>query len=324
MTKYIYKASLLIVFMCHSFLANAQAILPELKPTAIIDDSVVTLGDLFTDLKEKQDIVVANAPEPGQKILISARHVLKVTRQNNVRWRNSVGVKNITVSRMSTIVSIPELKDKLTAELKNLSYTEKNLDLRFYNKNGKIHLPNGYDVADLTVRNISLDKKSDKFSALIGAPTGGGGETLHTVNGRILRVTMVPTLSKTIRSGEVIKSTDITWTSLPDQQVSRNMIRSQDKLIGMTPRSQIKEGNPIRLNEIDRPVLIKRGSLVKVHFSSAKINLSTLGKAMEKGGLGDVIQVKNNTSNKLISAIVLGPNQVQVNTDASKLVLLNP
>ena len=310
--------------MCHSFLANAQAILPELKPTAIIDDSVVTLGDLFTDLKEKQDIVVANAPEPGQKILISARHVLKVTRQNNVRWRNSVGVKNITVSRMSTIVSIPELKDKLTAELKNLSYTEKNLDLRFYNKNGKIHLPNGYDVADLTVRNISLDKKSDKFSALIGAPTGGGGETLHTVNGRILRVTMVPTLSKTIRSGEVIKSTDITWTSLPDQQVSRNMIRSQDKLIGMTPRSQIKEGNPIRLNEIDRPVLIKRGSLVKVHFSSAKINLSTLGKAMEKGGLGDVIQVKNNTSNKLISAIVLGPNQVQVNTDASKLVLLNP
>lgn len=324
MTKYIHKASLFIVFLCLNLTANAQDLLPELKPSALIDDSVVTLGDLFTDLKEKQDIVVANAPEPGQKILISSRHILKVTRQNNVRWRNSAGVKNIAISRMSTIVNIPELKDKLTAELKNLSYTEKNLDIRFYNRNGKIHLPNGYDVADLSVRNISLDRKSDKFSALIGAPTGSGGEKLHTVNGRILRVTMIPTLAKTIRSGEVIKSSDISWTSLPDQQVSRNIVRNKDKLVGMTPRSQIKEGNPIRLNEIERPVLIKRGSLVKIQFNTAKINLSTLGKALEKGGMGDVIQVKNNASNKLISAIVLGPNQVQVNTGASNLVLLNP
>lgn len=300
-----------------------QEILPEIKATASVDDTVITLGDIFTNLNEKQDLVIGNAPEPGKKLLLSARYILKLTREHNVRWRNSAGVTNIVVSRDSTIVNYTDLKPILSAELKNLYHTDEQLDVRFYNRNGQIHLPNGYDVDDLTIRNISLDQKSDKFSALIGAPTGQGEETQHIVNGRTIKVTMVPSLVKTIRSGDIIKSSDVKWTPLPDSQIGRNIIRSKDKLVGMTPRNQIQEGTPIRLSEVDRPVLVKRGSLVKIHFNTARINLSTIGKAIENGGKGDVIQVKNNSSDKIISAIVLGPNQVQVNINSDTLVLLN-
>ena len=323
MIKKLYITILFLFFINPVVSLNAQETLPELKPAVMIDDSVITLGDIFADMIENQDIVIGQAPEPGKKILISARHILKLTRAHNIRWRNSAGVKNVVVSRVSTVISYSELKPDLEAELKNLYHSSQNLDIRFYNRNGQIHLPNGFDAADINIKNISLDKRSDKFSALIGAPTGSGGETLHTINGRIIRVTMIPSLARTLRSGDVITASDIKWISLPDSQVSRNMIRAQDKLIGMTPRTQIKEGIAIRLNEVNRPILVKRGALVKINFKTARISLSTIGKAIQKGGKGDVIQVKNNASQKIISAIILGPNQVEVYADASSLVLLN-
>ncbi len=324
MIRFITRTILTFFSLIGLSVAYAQDIIPEIKPQTVVDDGVVTLGDIFTDLKVSQDLVIANAPEPGKKIQISARHILQVTRAHNVRWRNSAGVKNVMVSRMSEVVSFADLKPQLTAELKNLYQSDQDMDIRFYNRGGKIHLPTGFDVQDLSIRNISLDRSNDKFSALIGAPTGQGSETLYTVNGRTIRTTTIPTLARTLRSGDVIQASDIAWLAVPEGQVSRNMILSTDKLIGMTPRTQIKQGSPIRLSEVNRPILVKRGALVKINFNTDKISLSTLGKAVEKGGMGDVIQVKNNASNKIVSAIVLGPNLVQVHADASSLVLLNP
>ena len=302
---------------------NAEEALPELKPEAIVDDSVVTLGDLFTDLDEKSELVIANAPEPGKKVIIPARHILKVTRANNVRWKNSAAVKNVIVKRMSTIIVVGELKEILVNELKSNFLTSQEFDIRFYNQNAKIHLPNGYDVFDLTIKNLAIENNGNKFSALIAAPNGNGSEALHKVNGRTLRVSTIPALSNTIRKGSIINTSDIRWVTLPEAQVGRNIIRDTEKLIGMTPRTQIKEGMPIRLSEVNRPTLVKRGALVKINFNTAGISLSAIGKAIENGGKGDVIQVKNNSSDKIITAVVLGENQVQVGNDIANLVLLN-
>ena len=327
MSNKIYKIALFLLLslgiVFKASVALSQDNLPEIKASAVVEDSVVTLGDIFTNLTEKEDLVVGNAPEPGKRLIISARYILKLTRNNNVRWRNSAGIKNVSISRMSTLISYSDLKPKMVDELKNLYQSEQNIELRFYNKNGKIHLPNGYDVDDLTISNIMLDRKSDKFSALVSAPTGQGNSVQHTINGRTLRVSTVPALDRTIRSGEIISAADIKWISVPENQIGRNIIRDKNKLIGMTPRSQIKDGAAIRLSEVNRPVLVKRGSLVNIQFNTARISLSTIGKAIEGGGIGDVIQIKNNVSKKIISAIVSGPNQVQVNAPSNNIVLLN-
>ncbi|MDG1995381.1 MAG: flagellar basal body P-ring formation chaperone FlgA [Emcibacteraceae bacterium] len=320
MIKKIFISVLLTCFIGPSL--SAQEILPEIKASAIVDDSVVTLGDIFLGLAEKQDLVIANAPEPGQKNLIAARHVLKLTRANGVRWRNSAGVKNIVITRMSTVVTVRELKDAISDELKNHYLTSQGFDIRFYNQNAKIYLPNGYDAQDIEVKHLTIDKQGSKFSATVGAPTGSGSHTLHKINGRTMKVAMIPSLRDTTRNGSIINASDIQWVSVPESQIGRNIIRTSDHLIGMTPRTQIKEGMPIRLSEVNRPMLVKRGALVKIHFNTSAISLSTIGKAIENGGQGDVIQVKNNTSNKIITAVVLGENQVQVGNAASSLVLL--
>jgi flagellar basal body P-ring formation protein FlgA len=161
------------------------------------------------------------------------------------------------------------------------------------------------------------------FLSAIAVPDGSGNETLQTVTGRAIRVSTIPSLSRTIRNGDVIKESDIKWLTVPAAQVGNNMIRSKDQLIDMTPRNQINAESPIRLSDIQRPILVKRGNLVKINFSSDKLSLTTMGKAMESGGIGDVIRVINTTSNKTISAIISGPDQVEVSLGSNNLIVLN-
>lgn len=321
MIKILFKT----IVISAAFISNvmAQDILPELKPEALVNDTVITLGDLFRDLDEKSDLVIASAPEPGKRVLIPARQVLAVTRANDIRWNNSAAVKNVIVKRMSTILTVHDLKDILVNAIQDQYLGFQEFDVRFYNQNTKIHVPNGYDVSDLEIKDLVLDSKNSKFTAMIAAPTGAGTETLYKINGRTMKVALIPTLGTTLRKGSIINASNINWVSVPESQVGRNIIRNEDQLVGMTPRTQIREGAPIRLSEVNRPTLVKRGALVKINFNTNKISLSTIGKAVQDGGKGDVIQVKNPSSNKIITAVVLGENQVQVGNDLGSLVLLN-
>jgi flagella basal body P-ring formation protein FlgA len=78
---------------------------------------------------------------------------------------------------------------------------------------------------------------------------------------------------------------------------------------------------PIRANEIRRPEVVAKGSLVSVLFSGHGLSLSTTGQAMEAGGQGDVIQVMNLQSRKTLPATITGANQVQV---ASRARVIGP
>ena len=65
------------------------------------------------------------------------------------------------------------------------------------------------------------------FLSAIAVPDGSGNETLQTVTGRAIRVSTIPSLSRTIRNGDVIKESDIKWLTVPAAQVGNNMIRNK-------------------------------------------------------------------------------------------------
>jgi flagella basal body P-ring formation protein FlgA len=57
---------------------------------------------------------------------------------------------------------------------------------------------------------------------------------------------------------------------------------------------------------------VTKGNLVTIEMRNAGMSLSTQGKALEEGSLGDVIRVTNISSNKIIEAKVNGTNRVDV------------
>ena len=65
-------------------------------------------------------------------------------------------------------------------------------------------------------------------------------------------------------------------------------------------------------DEIEPPRLVEKGSIVSVTYRLANMSLSTRGRALEDGALGEIIKIVNPRSHRTIEVEVTGANQAQV------------
>jgi len=84
-----------------------------------------------------------------------------------------------------------------------------------------------------------------------------------------------------------------------------------DDLIGMATRRVLHAGESVRLEDVRRPTLVAKGSTVTMSFEAPGIILTTMGRAMSEGGLGETVTVQNPASFRQVSAVVTGPGQVR-------------
>ncbi len=296
--------------------------LADVRANATVDKSTVTLGDVLENLDQGRDIWVMNAPAPGQKTTLSTRYLASLTREHNVYWQNSRGVRQITITRKGQSFKHAEFEPLIMQKLNDMDMPGNKTGISFDSKNAAIYLPEDSSLDDISLKKFTFTRRTGKFTALLSVPVGDGSFTTATVRGRTHAISYVPALNKVITPGQHIAAQDITWVSMPTLSIGRNIIRDKSQLIGMTPRRGLRSVTPLRLSDLERPKIVLRGKVIRIFFRSGKISLSALGKAIESGGKGDVIRVMNSKSHKTIEAVVTGPGQVQVITAQSDLAQL--
>lgn len=132
--------------------------------------------------------------------------------------------------------------------------------------------------------------------------------------GRFQRMVAVPVLNRRLLADDVITKSDIIYVDLPENRLRSDTIKDVSLLVGQSPRRVISNERPIRTHEIERPVVIKRGKLLQVHFYNKGLHISTLAEAREDGAMGDVIRVQNIDSNAVMQARVLSDANAEVVT----------
>lgn len=93
---------------------------------------------------------------------------------------------------------------------------------------------------------------------------------------------------------------------------SRPFTRIED-VIGKQTNRTIEANEVVATSAVDRPTLIKRGSAIRLIFESGSLRVETAGVAEEAGKAGELIQVKNTASGKILRGIVLDGRQVRLN-----------
>lgn len=86
-----------------------------------------------------------------------------------------------------------------------------------------------------------------------------------------------------------------------------------DDVVGKQSTRSIQIDDVITANAIERPTLLKRGSPIILVFDSGSLRVETQGVAEEGGKIGDLIQVKNPASGKMLRGLVLDGHNVRVN-----------
>lgn len=108
-----------------------------------------------------------------------------------------------------------------------------------------------------------------------------------------------------INRGETIQRNQLQTQETDIARIQRGFYHRLDQITGMGAKRRIRANQILSPDLIDQPQLIKRGEKIKIIANRDGISASMPGEALEKGGEGEVIRVKNLSSGKTIEAKVV-------------------
>ena len=289
----------------------------RLKAEAVVDDTVVRLGDLFDgiELPGLAETPVARAPELGREIDIGARWLLAVARAHDLDWQPRSRFERITLRRASQTIGTEEIEAAVRVALEDRAMDHR-LELVLDNPGLSLQLP-GASEASLAVTGLSHDPDSGRFVAHIAAPANGQPFARISVTGRAMQLTEVPVLRRNLNPGDVIRADDIEWITLRVNRLSRSTVSDQGSLIGMSPRRPIRSQQIIRTTDLQTPIVVAKNSLVTIRLQTQRMELTVRGRALEDGAQADVVRVMNTTSNSVVNAVVIDTGTVVVTPTAA-------
>lgn len=117
-----------------------------------------------------------------------------------------------------------------------------------------------------------------------------------------------------IRRGEPIKTADIELRTIEAnvRGGQRVAVDSIEKLIGMEARQAIQAGDVVYTDQVQSPILVKRGEVITVSSQSGGIRVRTSAKALHDGAHGDLVQVESLGSREKFDARIVGPRAATV------------
>ena len=117
--------------------------------------------------------------------------------------------------------------------------------------------------------------------------------------------------SHSIARGTTITDSDLAYQSVAPSAAQAGIVTSMNDLDGMEARRVLRAGEPIRPDDVRKPIIVTKGSTVTMSFAEPGITLTAVGKAMTEGGMGETVTVLNPVSYRQISCTVTGAGQVR-------------
>ena len=87
---------------------------------------------------------------------------------------------------------------------------------------------------------------------------------------------------------------------------------SPDQIRHSQARQAISAYRPISFEDVEQVMAIKRGSTVTMVAKVNGLGIEVQGIAMQRGGIGDVIKVRNLSSKKILSGVIVDVGRVEI------------
>lgn len=115
--------------------------------------------------------------------------------------------------------------------------------------------------------------------------------------------------NRSIARGEIIELDDL---DLKIRNISNeDSVLARQEIAGKAAKRIINSGDVIKTTLLDQPKAVTRGENVTITAKSGIIQVVMQGTAMTDGKMGQQIRVKNNQSDRIISARVVGQAAVE-------------
>lgn len=298
-------ASALLVLAC----CIAPAAAEEARDPVRVEGGHVLLGDVLAVTGAAAGRKIALSPAPGESAMLALADIRRHAAEAGIETEIS-GPAHVRVERSGRAIPDAILEQALADALG----LDGPVGFRISQGRLPLEIPLGSDPADLRIEAARFDERSGRFQAVAVTPLGEGREARTDLSGVAEAELSVPVAARSIVPGEAISMADLDWKRMPARRVNRTMITDPAMLLGMEPVRMLRPGQPMRLSDVRRPLLVAKGALVTMSMRRGNMLLSATGKAMQDGSDGDIIRLQNTATGRTVEARVDGPDRVSVFT----------
>ncbi len=166
--------------------------------------------------------------------------------------------------------------------------------------------------AGLDLVELRFDARSERFTGGLLVRLETGEQRVLGIGGRARVMTEVMVPMRPVAAGERLDPAWLEPTLVPARLLRADVLGPLEALDGIEARRRLAAGRPIRQADIQPVRLVRRGETVELRYRAPGIELVTLARALEDGGLGSVVQVANIDSERRLAARVTGPRLVEI------------
>ena len=112
--------------------------------------------------------------------------------------------------------------------------------------------------------------------------------------------------------GTQISARDLAYAEQDVSLLHRGYFRSADDISGFVAKRPIPAGQVLTPVTVDPAKLVNKGESVAIVAEGSGITIRATGVSMMDGTMGELIQVRNTKSNKVVEGRIIAPGQIKV------------
>lgn len=287
---------------------------PVLRPHVSTVEHIVTVGDFYENAGSVADTPLFRSPDLGTTGSVPADLVARRAKAAGLENASTDGLEKVSVYRRADVYDAERLASIIADNLasRDATLSPDDLEITFF------RTPSSFKVSATTVDPIIVDnvlwsRSNNRFNVVLRLDVGGSFSRLE-LSGYAMETVEVLALARPIGKGDIIRDGDFTHVRLAKSLVPANVIHDKTEVIGLAARQRTKANVPLMRQNFERPILVARGDKVTLAYHLPGMKLTTRGQAVVEGAIGDVIDVMNTQSRRIVQAEVIGRGQVRVLT----------
>lgn len=283
----------------------------SLQTDSVIEDRFVRLKHIFSGITANKEHILAPMPTDGTPYVLNYQELQKVADAFDLYWPDSE--KRTSLTLKSGLIEINPQQIKKILDKSALSKKIKgDFSLALSHGTERLFVPKNQALS-YKVRKAQYDVLSENFSVTLDVLDKQDNVIKsHEIKGTAQKMVDIPVLSKRMKNGDVIRKNHIQYVKVPKRGLESDIILDTEDLVGMTARKSISSETPIKDSDVIPPLLVERNDMVTVQMKAGPILITTKARALDMGSKGDIIQIMNLDSRKILEGVVIGPQVVSV------------
>lgn len=174
-----------------------------------------------------------------------------------------------------------------------------------------VRVPSGASSLEICPEKLSID-------AATGLAFGNIQRRIHChpkgwsmfVRASVKVTVSIPVANRAMKRGELVSRQDLDWQEITLSSSDRNLMTNIDEIVGRQVIRGLRRHRAIQVQNLSAPQWVNIGDQVIIEAKSSGFVANMQGEALESGGEGQAIRVKNMSSGKVITAYPIAKGRV--------------